>query len=165
MNDDVAIALLLLVMLMSNQSPSVVWGAGWVWPVPGAALVSQEFRRPDHLGVDIMFRVGGRWVAPPGTHVLAAKDGVVWSTGETARGHNVVLDHGPPFATFYQHLETVAVSRGQAVKAGDVLGTMGADPTDPQGLRHLHFAVWYKGNGDKASVDPQSDMGNWRRVA
>ena len=143
---------------MSKSSENVEWGTGWVWPVPDRsaaqpAVMSQEFRPTNHRGVDIMFREAGKWVAPEGTPILAARDGVVWSTGSTARGGNVVLDHGPPFATFYQHLATITVTQGQHVKAGQQIGTMGADPTDPQGYRHLHFEVWYKGAADKA-VDP-----------
>jgi murein DD-endopeptidase MepM/ murein hydrolase activator NlpD len=89
----------------------------------------------------------------------------VWSTGHTSRGWNVVLDHGPPFATFYQHLlEQPLVRAGELVQAGQQIGVMGADPTDRQGLRHLHFAVWYKGHGDTASVDPESAMASWRRA-
>lgn len=51
------------------------------------------------------------------------------------------------------------------LRAGDQLGTMGADPLDAQKLRHLHFAVWYRGHGDAASVDPADSMRHWRRSA
>ena len=159
--------LLLAVIIMLVMADTIDWGGGWTWPVPdrpgSPALVTNPFKRPAHLGVDIMYREGGQYVAPVGTPVLAARAGVVWSTGKTARGQNVVLDHGAPFATFYQHLETVSISKGQRVEAGQQIGTMGADPTDPQGLRHLHFAVWYKGNGDSSSVDPGRAMPAWRR--
>lgn len=153
--------------LMSNQS-DIQWGDGWVWPVPRAAsplgkpIITQEFRRPSHLGVDIMYRSGSRFVAPEGTQVLAARAGTVWSTGQTARGWNVVLDHGQPFATFYQHLASEPeVVKGDLVTAGQRIGVMGVDPTDGEGIRHLHFAVWYKGNGDSASVDPSVAMMGW----
>ena len=101
--------------------------------------------------------------APVGTPVVAAKDGRVWSTGRTARGWNVVLDHGTPFATFYQHLERVDVERAAVVKAGDMLGLMGADPTDPGGLRHLHFETWWRGASEN-SVDPAPMLAGARRV-
>jgi murein DD-endopeptidase MepM/ murein hydrolase activator NlpD len=157
------IGVLLLMLTMTG----IDWGGGWVWPVPSRAgspaLISQEFHAPAHLGVDIMYREGGKWTAPEGTPILAARDGKVWSTGQTARGHNVVLDHGAPWATFYQHLTEVLVAKGQAVVAGQRIGTMGADPTDQQGLRHLHFETWYKGNGEHA-VDPGPAMATWRRV-
>jgi murein DD-endopeptidase MepM/ murein hydrolase activator NlpD len=165
MSDDFIILVVLMLAFLSG----VDWGTGWVWPVPNhgdiPAVITNPFRSGPHYGVDIMYMVGGKPSAPEGTPILAARDGTVWSTGQTARGWNVVLDHGPPFATFYQHLTTVFVTKGMKVSAGQQIGIMGADPTDPEGLRHLHFAVWYKGNGDKASVDPEGAMKSWRRVA
>jgi len=172
-DEDALLAIGLLLMLTMNNS-DVTWGDGWVWPVPTLmdpdgrvlpAAISQEFRPPSHKGVDIMYRDDGKWTAPEGTPIIAAHDATVWSTGETARGHNVVLDHGPPWATFYQHLVSLApgIVKGARVRAGDHLGFMGADPTDPQGLRHLHFETWYKGNGD-AAVDPAKAMAAWGRI-
>lgn len=169
---------------MVMLSRSIKWGEGWVWPVPDMnssdgffpAVVSQEFRprgspRP-HLGVDIMYVVDSRapaadrWFVSEGAPVVAARDGTVWSTGHTQRGWNVVLDHGPPWATFYQHLQSAPlVKAGDRVRAGQPLGVVGVDPTDAQGLRHLHFAAWYKGHGDPASVNPWPSMAGWRRVA
>lgn len=112
--------------------------------------------------------------APPGTPVLAARGGTVWAAGETARGGTVVLDHGKPFATYYTHLASLAVpetKRGRTpagvvtrVRAGDVIGYMGADPLDAAHLRHLHFEVWHKG-GPEAAVDPERAMGSWPVVS
>ncbi len=164
-------------MLMMGKK-RVPWGEGWAWPVPDLvqvdgsrfpARVSQEFRgrgaTTTHYGVDLMYMGPSGWFTPEDTPILAARAGTVWSTGHTARGWNVVIDHGPPFATFYQHIaKPPLVLAGMRVKAGDQLGIMGADPTDPQGLRHLHFAVWFKGHGDDASVDPASVMAGWQRV-
>jgi len=152
----------------------VDWGGGWVWPVPDddrdsshhPAIISQEFKRPAHLGVDIMYRwPTGQYFAPPDAPILAARAGTVWSVARGARGIAVVLDHGAPFATFYQHLSAASVVKGQVVAAGDRIGTMGADPTDAGNVRHLHFAVWYKGNGDAASVNPGAAMASWKRVS
>ena len=166
MSDEILILAVLMLAFLSG----IEWGGGWVWPVPNAgaavALVTNPFRAPAHYGVDIMYRsADGHPNAPVDTPILAARDGVVWTTGQTARGLNVVLDHGPPFATFYQHLVRVDVAKGQRVIAGQQIGVMGADPTDPEGLRHLHFAVWWKGSGDNHSVDPEPAMRAWRRVA
>lgn len=191
-----------LLVLTRDSTP---WGDPtlWHWPVPDLlsgqgvaveyhpAVVSQEFRRPSHLGVDVMFKrlqlASGLDMGEykPGTHdgsdvffapqhvpVLAARDGVVWSVDTSARGIEVVLDHGKPFATYYQHLATTILPpmfKGKGrdgsvirVRAGDVIGTMGYDPTDPEGLRHLHFAVWLNGDND-SSVDPEHSMRSWRR--
>lgn len=161
-------------MLVLRKGPD--WGGGWVWPVPdngasvplsdGLAVISQRFSAPRHMGVDIMYR--GRdqgFHAPVGTPVIAAKSGKVWSFGHTARGFNVVVDHGPPFATFYQHLETLEpwVAKGATVSAGSQLGRMGADPTDPERIRHLHFEVWWQGPAANA-VDPAPMLAGARRM-
>lgn len=168
---------------MSTKTDTVTWGSGWHWPVPdlmignvrAPAVVSQEYRgagdRKPHLGVDVMFRAPAglqpvtRFYAPLGTPILSAKDGKVWSVQRTARGFAVVIDHGKPFATFYTHLESVTpgLTKGTPVTAGMQIGKMGADPTDPGKVRHLHFAVWYQGSGDNNSVDPESAMRSWAR--
>lgn len=155
-------------------------------------VVSNPFASGPHYGVDIMFRrrsvtdraseyppgsVNGStmFFAPPKTPIVAAKDARVWSVAKTARGWAVVLDHGKPFATFYTHLDRVDIEPHTAgkpasggaptmVKAGDYIGTMGGDPSKPPHLRHLHFAVWYNGSGDKASIDPLSAMAKWPTV-
>lgn len=187
-----------LVLMSSGKRARVAWGSGWLWPVAPARypdgvlyrpVVTQEFRPGSHLGVDVMYRrrplsaldrpevpagEGGTRVffAPKGTPIVAARDAIVWSVDKSPRGWQVVLDHGKPFATYYQHLSSVSLSAhamGKSsagavthVAAGEQIGTMGGDPLDaPQHLRHLHFAVWYEGNGDAASVDPTSAMQSW----
>lgn len=199
--DDETLLLLALGALVVMTYDPVEWGdlSLWHWPVPDlitgtvapayyAATQSQEFRRPDHLGVDLMYqRAAGdsvlqatradhgneHWFAPVQTPVIAARDGVVWSVDRSPRGIEVVLDHGKPFATYYQHLASTLLPVGTRngktpngtqlrVKAGQQIGVMGYDPTDPEGLRHLHFAVWYGGNND-SSVDPSRAMRSWQR--
>ncbi len=91
---------------------------------------------------------------PRGTPVLAAADGEVVFAGEDAHsplgpvpnfyGQAVVLRHvlavaGEVVYTLYGHLDTVAVQVGQAVAAGEVIGTVGS-----RGVAvgpHLHFEV------------------------
>lgn len=200
-DDDTAVIIGVGVLFMAMRKSGgevIPWGAGWQWPVPDAviagdrypAVISNGFSSGPHYGVDIMFRRktlmdqaqyspgssngSTSYFAPPGTPIVAAKDARVWSVQKSPRGWSVVLDHGQPFATFYQHLERVDLELhvnglpvgGKVpthVKAGDMLGTMGADPLDGAHLRHLHFAVWYKGAGDNASVNPAGAMVTWKR--
>lgn len=189
MSDDWLVIAALI--LWGMQTEPIPWGEGWVWPIPQiqpsvdpvgpghsmVPVISQEFRsasnaRP-HLGVDLMYRNANPppvFTAPAGVPVLAARDGKLWSVAKTERGWAIVLDHGPPFATFYQHLETVndriaLMRRGEPVAAATPLGVMGSDPTDGGHVRHLHFAVWYRGYGDNASVDPSKAMASWRLVS
>jgi murein DD-endopeptidase MepM/ murein hydrolase activator NlpD len=133
-----------------------------------------------HRGVDIMFRRRFRgeladifpprtdvlrsphtrgYFMPPGTLVLAAADGDVWSAGWTSTGYSVVLSHGAPWATYYTHMASLRVGetrRGasrQRVRAGQPLGVVGASPKDSRGVAHLHFEMWHGGNGN-AAIDP-----------
>jgi murein DD-endopeptidase MepM/ murein hydrolase activator NlpD len=118
----------------------------------------------------------GKFFAPKGLWILAARAAKVWRVVQTVNGIWVELDHGPPWATAYGHLETCRLKptskgeSGEQVAAGEIIGTMGAglntDPTaglvDHQHLRHLHFEAWYKGDGSHA-VDPESEMRGWKR--
>lgn len=153
------------------------------------AVISQEFRgkgdRDPHYGVDLMYRNPApppSYAVPDGVPVMSARAGTLWSVQHTARGWCVVVEHGPAqFATFYQHLSRIdplvmagrqGVARKKpddpppmAIGMGQVLGLVGADPTDPSHVRHLHFAVWYQGAGDAASIDPSSAMATWGRAS
>jgi len=133
-----------------------------------------------HRGADIMFRRRFRgeladvfpprteetkaphtrnYFMPPGTLVLAAADGLIWSAGWTPKGYSVVLSHGAPWATYYTHLASLRVGetrRGasqERVRAGQPLGIVGASPQDARGVAHLHFEMWFGGNGN-AAIDP-----------
>jgi murein DD-endopeptidase MepM/ murein hydrolase activator NlpD len=198
------IALALASVFLLRRSRVIPWGDNKLWTVPVPdmkiratgvlypARISNGFAPPRHAGVDLMYarRVAGdqpsyppgthdgspRFFCPSGTPVVAARAGVVWSADHSARGWQVVLDHGKPFATYYQHLDRITVpecaggkvkatGKAYAVAAGDVIGFVGFDPTDPEGLRHLHFAVWYQGAGDNASVDPTTEIdARWQRA-
>jgi len=139
-----------------------------------------------HLGADIMFRRRSRaeLVAeyPPGSPdgslgyfmprahpAVAAADGVVWSAKRTPRGFSVVVSHGAPWATFYQHLEALAVeptargASGERVRAGQPLGPIGGNPSLPPHLRHLHFEIWRGGNGTTA-IDPAPLLRRWSHL-
>ena len=165
-------------------APATLLGR-WVWPVGRwngrAPVISDGFdsKRAGlarHGGVDVMFarRAGDPqregtpngtryYVMPDDTAVLAAAAGVVWSAQKTARGFAVVIDHSPQrVATFYTHLESVLVEPKQRVRAGDVLGVVGADPLDGEHLEHLHFELWLGGPNDR--IDPEPLMSSWEVV-
>jgi hypothetical protein len=87
-----------------------------------------------HTGVDIK--------APKGAAVVAAGDGVVVEATERYRdnpnwGTVVVIDHGHGLVTRYAHLDSFEVKKGDRVKAGDRIASVGATGkvTGP----HLHF--------------------------
>lgn len=169
--------------------PSQLTGR-WGWPVPRyegrAPVISDGFRLPrrDHNGVDIMFAravsdrfpVGSPngtkgYVMPDAWMAVAASDGILWSSGHTPRGYAVVIDHGTA-VTFYTHLDTLFVPEVRppakgitpakviAIKAGQPLGVIGADPQDRERIKHLHFELWRGGPAD--AVDPAPLMKTWQ---
>lgn len=189
-------ALATLLAARASRAPARTPADIWVWPLPSvdgrAPTISNRFgttrtnpdgTRTSHPGVDLMYkRRDGSDMSdayPPGTSggspghfmpagipVLAARDGVVWSAGLTPHGYAIVLDHGAPWATFYQHLERLLVPLAQRgvgqhrVRAGDIIGVVGASPLDAERLRHLHLEVW-RGGGARAAIDPEPMMKQW----
>jgi murein DD-endopeptidase MepM/ murein hydrolase activator NlpD len=71
------------------------------------------------------------------------------------------MDHGEGYKTYYGHLESIAVTVGQSVVSGDMIGTVGSTglSTGP----HLHFEIWQGGE----SVEPGrfiTELKRWVRV-
>jgi murein DD-endopeptidase MepM/ murein hydrolase activator NlpD len=116
--------------------------AGLVWPVHGTLTsgFGPRWGRM-HEGIDI---AGGS-----GTPIAAAATGTVISAGWSGGyGQLVVLDHGNGLSTAYAHLSSIAVSAGQTVPQGSVVGGMGT--TGSSTGVHLHFEVRVNGS----AVDP-----------
>jgi murein DD-endopeptidase MepM/ murein hydrolase activator NlpD len=133
---------------LSIDSRNKLWQPSFVEPVSGkrtgifgsVRIMNGQARNP-HNGEDIG--------APTGTNVAATNDGVVRLTVDHIfPGKGVFLDHGLGFYSMYFHLSEVLVKEGEAVKAGQIIGKVGATgrATGP----HLHWGV--KLNG--ARVNP-----------
>jgi murein DD-endopeptidase MepM/ murein hydrolase activator NlpD len=97
-----------------------------------------------HQGNDIM--------APKGTKLFACETGVVTRLGTNGLGgKSLTITGGSGTAYYYAHLDSFAVSEGQRVTAGDVVGTVGTTGNAAGGDPHLHFEI--KPGGGK-SIDP-----------
>ena len=125
---------------------------GYLWPLPGYYRLSSLFGyriQPitgvahSHTGIDIP--------ASGGTPILAAKSGqVVTSAYHYSYGNYVVIDHGNGNSTLYAHMSSRAVSEGQMVTQGQVIGYVGT--TGSSTGNHLHFEV----RDNYTRVDPES---------
>lgn len=110
---------------------------------PVAGVVTSEFGMRLHpiLGVTLLHS-GIDFSGGCGAPITAAADGVVHSTPyDGSRGNYVVLDHGVQrgvnLTTAYLHLQSFAVSPGQSVSRGQVVGYEGT--TGSSTGCHLHF--------------------------
>ena len=107
-------------------------------------ILNGKPRRP-HYGIDFH--------APEGTPVKSMMDGVVtlveydmYFTGGT-----IIFDHGHGISTLYMHMKDINVKKGQKVKKGDIVGTLGQSgrATGP----HLDIRLnWFDVKLDPASV-------------
>lgn len=95
--------------------------------------------RPTHTGTDFGWYVSG--VTYP-RDVFAISDGIV-KTGSESRAGNYVNLYSGNKRWLYGHLASISVKNGQAVKAGQKLGVMGATG-NAQGI-HLHLSLYING--------------------
>lgn len=128
-------------------------GTGYYWPLPsGNTTITSVFagrihpitgKYSFHNGVDV--RAAG------GTPIYAARGGVVLvSTYSSSYGNYVSISHGNSDSTLYGHMTSRAVSEGQVVKQGQLIGYVGS--TGRSTGYHLHFEVRIGGS----RVDPLS---------
>lgn len=131
----------------------------WRTPAPGAELSYwQEIRRRDpvtgqitnycHNGLDL--------AAPVGTPIVAADSGTVafsgWHTG--GYGNLIILRHSNGLYSLYGHNESLKVSQGQQVTAGQTVALMGS--TGHSSGPHLHWTV-FNAEGDSQPVNHLPD--------
>ena len=109
-----------------------------------------------HKGLDLS--------APRGTSIYAAADGVVTFAGRYPLkqsvnwwrfGNVVVINHADRFITIYAHCDTTSVKRGQRVRQGQTIATVGS--TGWSTNAHLHYEVRsdLESPGTYVPIDPR----------
>ena len=126
--------------------------AGYYWPCPSSAYITSVFgyrvhpifgTTKYHAGVDV--------AANAGANICSAAAGTVAiAEYSSSYGYYVVVYHYDGNSTLYAHMSSMAVSVGQTVSQGQLLGYVGSTgwSTGP----HLHFEVRVNGT----CVDPLS---------
>jgi murein DD-endopeptidase MepM/ murein hydrolase activator NlpD len=114
-----------------------------VYPLPATAEVGLSYGWHDlpnsgtrffHSGVDLL--------APIGTSVLAAEDGIVAFVGNEGNyGFVAIINHPGGIQTRYAHLSRVNIKVESEVRAGDVIGAVGTTGKPDIKASHLHFEV------------------------
>ncbi len=123
---------------------------GFEWPAEGCItgvygtrrILNGEPRQP-HYGIDL--------AAPRGTAVRAAGDGVVVMAERDLyySGGTLIIAHGQGLTSTYLHLSSISVRRGDRVRKGDPVATVGSTgrSTGP----HLDWRF----NWQDARIDPE----------
>lgn len=120
-----------------------------LWPVRGGVISSEYGGRTDpveggyewHQGIDIAVDFG----APVYASAAGTVEQAGWNGGY---GRYVSIDHGNGYESAYGHMSSLAVTAGQKVAKGEIIGFVGSSgySTGP----HIHYEV----SVDGQSVDP-----------
>jgi murein DD-endopeptidase MepM/ murein hydrolase activator NlpD len=126
---------------LQRKQQSLYIGGSMAWPLDSSAYYyySSEFgwrtlwgQADYHLGLDI--------ACAQNTKIFAANGGTVLKSEEHwSYGNYVLIDHGGGMATLYAHMTRRAVSVGDTVSIGQVIGYVGS--TGNSTGNHLHFEV------------------------
>lgn len=130
----------------------------FTWPVArdGALDISSGFGfRKDAFGKDTINFHGGIDIGGnKGESVIATADGVVKvAVLSSLSGNIIILEHDNGFETIYGHLDTIQVKRGQKVKRGQRIGTLGSTGLSTDD--HLHYEIRL----NSVAIDPMNILG------
>ena len=125
----------------SGNSSGGDGSSGGVSPVPGA-VIGAHF---GEYGSWSRYHTGLDFRASYGTPIRAVKAGVVLYAGNSGdwAGNHVAIKHADGMTTMSSHMSSMAVSAGQTVRAGQVIGHVGQ--TGRAFGAHLHFELYPAG--------------------
>ena len=129
-------------------APPPISGDGFIWPVKGEIIsafgAKEQGNQNDGINIS----------APRGTPVRATENGVVAYAGNELRGFGnlVLIRHSDGWITAYAHNDTLLVRRGQIVRKGQDIATVGSSGgvAQPQ----LHFQM----RQGKNAIDPTKHL-------
>ncbi|KEA54529.1 lipoprotein [Mangrovibacter sp. MFB070] len=107
----------------------------WRWPTQGKVVDGWSSKDGGNKGIDIAGTLG--------QPVYAAAAGRVVYAGDQLRGYGnlILIKHDENYITAYGHNQSMLVTNGQQVKAGQKIATMGSTGTNTV---KLHFQIRYK---------------------
>jgi len=133
MENQLQIKELEITKMLAGYSYGIAPTGKFLWPVNGKFSSGFGYRgKRFHAGVDLY--------APNGTPIYACESGqVIKAEYHGGYGYCILIYHGGGLATFYAHLSGFAVSLGQNVSRGQIIGYVGTTgyTTGP----HLHLEV------------------------
>jgi len=124
-----------------------------IWPASGSITSGFGMRRSPFNRAVMKYHSGIDIAGAYGSPIYATADGTVVSAGyQGGYGNMVLINHGYGFETCYAHMSRIAVSSGQWVKRGQVIGYMGQ--TGLATGTHVHYEVRVNG----VAVNPMNYM-------
>ncbi len=135
--------------LFDHVNPEKLWEGDFQFPLKGVTQGSNFGKRRILNGQARSPHTGADFPAATGTPVYSTQSGhVVLAEELYFSGNTVIIDHGLGVYSLYGHLSEFGVAAGDDVKAGAVIGKVGATGrvTGP----HLHWGVTV----NKARVNP-----------
>jgi murein DD-endopeptidase MepM/ murein hydrolase activator NlpD len=124
-----------------------------IWPARGRLSSGYGMRRIPYAQSGYQFHTGVDIVGAHGSDIMATAHGKVSFTGyRSIYGNLVIVEHGYGYETYYAHLSGFAVTAGEKVERGQVIGYMGASGRTTG--THLHYEVHHNG----APVNPYNYM-------
>ncbi len=134
-------------VIETSSGPAAASAVAWanladapsLWPVIGR-VTSSFGERLDPFNGEGAFHAGIDIASDYGQPVRATADGIVEIAGPVnGYGREIILDHGYGLTTLYGHLSGFAVTSGEQVRRGEVIGYVGSTgrSTGP----HLHYEV------------------------
>ncbi len=133
--------------LARKSTPLFLWGKPFLRLPNGKTTASFGDKRSylyENRVVDHQIHLGCDLASVKQAPIPAANDGIVSYQGFLGiYGNSVVIDHGYGLMTIYGHLSSIAVSDGEKVARGDIIGRTG--DTGLAGGDHLHFGMLLQG--------------------
>lgn len=121
---------------------------------PLKGRITSEFGTRIHpISGDLRFHAGVDIAAESGTNIYSAFDGVVAeSSYDQWNGNYLKIKHDNDIMTVYCHCESLNVKKGQHIRAGEIVATVGStgSSTGP----HLHFELRI----DNISYNPEKAL-------
>ena len=110
-----------------------------LWPVEGRVTGSFG-ERIDPFNGEGAFHTGVDICTPFGTPIIAPADGTVRAVSFiTGYGRTVIVDHGHGITTLFAHMSGYAVTDGEPIHRGDIIGYVGSSGRSTGA--HLHYEV------------------------
>ena len=120
------------VVIRGTKVVSGVGTGNWVWPTVSRKINNGYLGYTGHYAIDI--------AATTGANVYAADNGVVVTASYSgAYGNEILINHKNGYYSRYAHLNSINVSVGDIVEAGQMIG--GAGNTGNSTGTHLHFEI------------------------